>query len=459
MQTLARRFTESRPTQLVGRFLFLRRHAWLSRGWRIRSALLALALGLALTLALSLQVSLAHTPTQPSTPDTLNYADVVLDYGDGRLAVRRVTFVSPTISSLQALRLSGIDAAIADFDFGAAVCGINRVGCSLDNCFCDANQFWGLFRWDVQQGQWIASQVGAHESGCQSGAVDAWHWGPFDSTPPALWAKFIAAQAALQWLRNQQAVDGSFGGNVGATLDTLLAGTVAGDNPSQWRAPPGGVTAWDYVREGATTFVDREESPASARQTSPGRGRRGHGTTQLHRPKSCRGHQPRLFPHHRRVRQLQLGSGLQCAGLARGWRDRTHHRHPPAGAAAGRTLTAAGVGPPTPRATWTSTALAVQALLAGGEPVTATAIVSNLMAYVRAAQNPDGGLPYTPTSTTGDTSSNANSTAFAVQAILAAGETHWARPGPSAPPRQSAFSWASNSPTAASPSARRRRTT
>lgn len=417
VQTLTAKTHRSRPTQLVGRFLFLRQRAWLSRGWPVRSALLALALGLALTLALSLQVSLASAPTQPSTPDTLNYADVVLDYGDGRLAVRRVTFVSPTISSLQALRLSGIDAAIADFDFGAAVCGINRVGCSLDNCFCDANQFWGLFRWDVQQGQWIASQVGASDSVVDPGAVDAWHWGPFDSTPPALSAEFIAAQAALQWLRNQQAVDGSFGGNVGATLDTLLAGAVAGDNLSQWRAP-GGVTAWDYVRKGATAFVNREESPASAGKLALAAAAAGMD------PRSFAGQN--LVVAMSRVYSPTTGafgsSNWDQAFNVLGWR------------AAGETVPITATRLLAQRANadggwgWTassesdvdSTALAVQALLGSGEPVTASAIISGL-AYIREAQNPDGGFPYTPTSTS-DTSSNANSTAFAVQAILAAGQ-------------------------------------
>ena len=79
---------------------------------------------MALTLALSLQVSLASAPAQQFTPNILNHVDVVVDYGDGRLAVRRVAFVSPTLSSLQALQLTGIDAVIADFDFGAAVCGM-----------------------------------------------------------------------------------------------------------------------------------------------------------------------------------------------------------------------------------------------------------------------------------------------------------------------------------------------
>ncbi len=376
-----------------------------------------LALGLALFLIVSFQFGLASASAQQRTADPPNYADVVVDYGDGRLVVRRVSFVSPTISSLQALQLTGIDAAIADFDFGAAVCGIDRVGCSVDDCFCDANQFWGLFRWSDQDGQWIASQVGAGDSVVNPGDVDAWHWGPFESAPPVLPRTFIAAQTGLQWLRSQQAVDGSFGGNVGATLDSLMAGAIAGDAVSRWRLP-GGASAWDYVHRGAAAFVSREESPASAGKLALAAAAAGRD------PRSVLGQD--MVVAMSRVYSPTTGafgnSTWDQAFNMLGWR------------AAGETVPVTATRLLEARANadggwgWTastdsdvdSTALAVQALLAAGEPITSSAIVSG-MAYMSAAQNPDGGFPYTPESAT-DTSSNANSTAFAVQAILAVGQ-------------------------------------
>lgn len=380
-----------------------------------RGALLALAL--ALFLIVSLQVGLASASAQQRTAQPPNHADVAIDYGDGRLVVRRVTFVSPTISSLQALQLSGVDAAIADFDFGAAVCGIGRIGCAVDNCFCDANQFWGLYRWNPQDGQWIASQVGAGDSLVKPGDVDAWHWGPFESAPPALPREFIAAQAGLQWLRSQQTVDGSFGGNVGATLDTLMAGSLAGDSVSRWRLP-GGVSAWAYVRQGAADFVSREESPASAGKLALAAAAAGLD------PHSFAGQN--LVVAMSRVYSPTTGafgnSNWDQAFNMLGWR------------AAGETVPLTATRLLQARANadggwgWTastdsdvdSTALAVQALLAAGDPITSSAIVSG-MVYLRTAQNPDGGFPYTPESAT-DTSSNANSSAFAVQAILAVGQ-------------------------------------
>lgn len=415
VQALTTKTHLSRPTIAVGRFLWPKSRVGGARAGR--GALLALAVGLALILVLSLQAGLANATAQERTAEPPNHADVVIDYGDGRLDVRRVTFVSPTISSLQALQLSGVDAGIAGFDFGAAVCGIGRVGCGLDNCFCDPNQFWGLFRWSPSSGQWTASQVGASDSVVQPGDVDAWHWGPFETSPPALSREFIAALAGLQWLRSQQAADGSFGGNVGATLDTLMAGAAAGDNLSRWRIAQG-ATAWDYVRRGASAFVQREESPASA--------------GKLALAVAAAGLDPHSFAGQNLVVAMSRvyspttgafgGSNWDQALTLLGWRA--------AGESVALTATQRLAQQANADGGWgwiasaesdvDSTALAVQALLAAGEPVTATAIISGL-AYIQSAQNADGGFPYTPTSTT-DTSSNANSTAFAVQAILAVGQ-------------------------------------
>jgi hypothetical protein len=64
--------------------------------------------------------------------------------------------------------------------------------------------------------------------------------------------------------------------------------------------------------------------------------------------------------------------------------------------------------------------MALQALIAAGEPVTSTSVVSGLN-YLEYAQNEDGGFPYSPDSSYG-TDSDTNSTAYVVQALVAAGE-------------------------------------
>ena len=67
-----------------------------------------------------------------------------------------------------------------------------------------------------------------------------------------------------------------------------------------------------------------------------------------------------------------------------------------------------------------STAFAVQALLAAGE-ATGSDAVSRALAYYKAIQNDDGGWPYQNPSEYG-TATDANSTAVTIQAILAVGQ-------------------------------------
>lgn len=67
-----------------------------------------------------------------------------------------------------------------------------------------------------------------------------------------------------------------------------------------------------------------------------------------------------------------------------------------------------------------TTAFAVQALVAAGEPASGEAITKAL-AYYKAIQNVDGGWPYQNPSEYG-TDTDANSTAVAIQALIAAGQ-------------------------------------
>lgn len=67
-----------------------------------------------------------------------------------------------------------------------------------------------------------------------------------------------------------------------------------------------------------------------------------------------------------------------------------------------------------------TTAFAVQALVAAGEPADGKA-VSGALDYYRSIQNTDGGWPYQSPSSFG-TDTDANSTALTIQALIAAGE-------------------------------------
>jgi squalene cyclase len=74
----------------------------------------------------------------------------------------------------------------------------------------------------------------------------------------------------------------------------------------------------------------------------------------------------------------------------------------------------------TSQADTNTTALAIQALLAVGEE-THSEPVSQALAFLAGQQNEDGGFPYQTPSDYG-TDSDANSTAWAIQALVAAGE-------------------------------------
>jgi hypothetical protein len=67
-----------------------------------------------------------------------------------------------------------------------------------------------------------------------------------------------------------------------------------------------------------------------------------------------------------------------------------------------------------------TTALSIQALIAAGEATDSKAVTDGLD-WIKSTQNDDGGFPYDPDSTWG-TDSDTNSTAFVVQAVLAAGQ-------------------------------------
>ncbi len=68
-----------------------------------------------------------------------------------------------------------------------------------------------------------------------------------------------------------------------------------------------------------------------------------------------------------------------------------------------------------------TTALAVQALVAAGEPPDSAAVVSGTL-FLKTIQQPDGGFPYQDPNPWGVTASDANSTAYVLQGLAAAGQ-------------------------------------
>jgi hypothetical protein len=370
---------------------------------------------LLLTLLLLPAATGAAPVSNPEPANASNAADIVVDLGDGRTITRRVTFTSATISGLQALQLSGLELTTVDFSFGTAVCAIEGVGCPASNCFCDANQFWGYRFWTGAA--WQGYMVGAGSTAIGDGAVEGWAWGPDGSNPPPVSSEILAANAALQWMRPQQSANGSFGSNVGATLDVILAAAAANQHPDSWTGSSG-ASLVDYTAANAASFIARGAA-ATGKLTvgaaAAGQDPHGFGGIDLVAAINNTYNTATGAYGENNMDQAWAMLGLRAAGEA------------VPTAAIARLASQAN-----PNGGWgwavgvasdsDSTALAVQALIASGAPASHPALVAGLV-YLRAVQltNSNGGFAASPGEPWGMVS-NTNSTAFAVQGILAAGQ-------------------------------------
>ncbi len=365
-----------------------------------------LLFALPLVLALSLLVLVQGTLASTSAPDQVHEADIVVDLSDGRVIVRHITFTEP-ITGLTALQLTGLDLTVADTQYGPALCAIEGVGCPVDNCFCDPNLFWNYLHWDDA---WTSSMTGVGGYTLPlDGAVEGYVWGEFGATPPEVTPEILAAQAGLQWLRAQQAEDGGYG-DVNATLEALFALGAAGEDARAWQSAAGN-SVLDYLQVEAGDYITGNA------------GRTGKLAVAL----AAVDMDPKNFVGMDLAQTLQgyydpvtgsIGVALtdQIWGIL-GWRA--------VGEQVPMTATQylASLADPSDGGWgfgWGSdvdmTALAVEALIAGGEPLTSTAIISAVN-FLSSVQDSDGGFVSGLTD-----QSNTNSTAWTVQAILAAGQ-------------------------------------
>lgn len=357
---------------------------------------------------------LAGSPTNRQLEDTAR-AYVIVQFGQQDLTVLPITFTAP-ISGLRALELTGLEVVTSTTAFGTAVCSIGGVGCSADECFCSSN-YWGYNYWDGND--WQGYMVGADASTISDGAVEGWRWGPFGESalypelPPA--KPLLAAASALDWLRSQQsAVDGGYD-SMGASVETLLAIGANNLRATGWKRQAGSPSLQSYVmskgaahsRTGADAAGKLAVGLSAAGSCWPLGALR---PTDFYSPTTgaftgaygvgC-GSQSWAILGTLALDQAVPEAALEYLRDAQlsngGWEWQT------------------GFGADT-----NSTSLALQALIAGGEPITSSLVVSALN-YLKSAQNDDGGFTYDPTSSWG-TASDTNSTAYVVQALLAAGQ-------------------------------------
>jgi hypothetical protein len=106
---------------------------------------------------------------------------LVIAFPDGTEDLEVVT-VPAAATMFDALKAAKIDLASTESDFGPAVCGVNKVGCPADNCFCDAEHFWAYYHLDPAGKAWQASAQGVGAYVPLNGAVEGLSWSGMDAS-------------------------------------------------------------------------------------------------------------------------------------------------------------------------------------------------------------------------------------------------------------------------------------
>ena len=298
---------------------------------------------------------------------------------------------------------------VANTDFGPAVCAIEDVGCPANNCFCNPDQFWNYNFWDGST--WQGYPVGASQSVISTtGAIEGWRWGAFGSAQlPA--AQAIAAASALEWLRGQQdATAGGFGGSLGGAVEVMMALGANDEKISAWAPQDGSRTLADFVRLRATRYSRNGVAEA---------GKLAVAAAAAGGCRTVRSVQPSFY-FSNTLGTFHPDSGFNAWAILGTVALSQTIPVTAADALAAQMLPnggwewQAGFGPDT-----NTTAIALQALIAAGRAITSTEVTSGL-AFLKSAQQPDGGFTYDPAKP--EQGSDANSTAYAVQAIAAGGQ-------------------------------------
>lgn len=358
-------------------------------------------------------VEATGAPTAVPTAATVeeapgDQATLVVQLDESRAVVRQVDFTAP-ISGLALLEQSGLDVAKAEFNWGTAVCSIEGVGCPADDCFCHENIFWNYLTW--QGDTWTSYPVGPAQSVISAtGAVEGWQWGT-GTTLPSSYARAEAAHKAMTWLRGQQVItDGSYFGSAAASVETLLAIGANYEDAGEWRAATDAPSLLDFLVEHGAEYSQEGVSEA------------GKLAVALSAADAC---WPADAVKPSAYYSPTLGALHTDAGfLAWGILGTLALDEPVPTDSVERLL---GLALPDGGWEWSaewgrdtnSTAVAIQALVASGVPVTHSVIIS-AQNYLQSAASPEGGYSYDPNAAWGNVA-DSNSTAYVLQALAALG--------------------------------------
>jgi hypothetical protein len=136
--------------------------------------------------------------------DEPSQAGLIVEFGDGRVETRCVTFEEEEITGADLLlTYSRLDTIVdASSGMGITVCQLEGEGCAYPSeaCFCQCMgggecAYWNYFYRDPGSSEWTYSALGAVLRKVRHGSVEAWVWGN-GSTPPTFEESFASICAA-----------------------------------------------------------------------------------------------------------------------------------------------------------------------------------------------------------------------------------------------------------------------
>jgi hypothetical protein len=128
-------------------------------------------------------IGLSGVPLGDLKPSPVSHrAGLVVFSSDGSVYTACVSFGEDVLSGLDLLQRSGMSLQTAtNPNQGVAVCEIDGVGCSSNDCFCSMPDYWSY--WQRNNEGWAYSAIGSAQSQVIDGDVNAWSWGT--GNPPA----------------------------------------------------------------------------------------------------------------------------------------------------------------------------------------------------------------------------------------------------------------------------------
>jgi hypothetical protein len=132
---------------------------------------------LAVALLVSAIVRPPEVAASGSRQEGPNRAAIVVRFSEDNVVSQCVSFSEPAIDGEELLVRSGLNPGFAS---DGALCSIQNAGCPANDCFCRCPfpecEYWAFYQ--LREGAWQYSNVGAAWSQISNGTVQAWSWGP-----------------------------------------------------------------------------------------------------------------------------------------------------------------------------------------------------------------------------------------------------------------------------------------